>query len=100
MNIVYSKKDIMVSVGTEVGKSLIYQVVLLINPGAIILTIISTITFIEDQKREFKQRSVSALEFIAVVVTVNLNIWKQLEQKKYSVIFASLKTILAPQSHF
>lgn len=100
MNIVYSKKDIMVSVGTEAGKSLIYQVVLLINLGAIILTITSTITLIKDQKREFKQKGISALEFIAVVVTANLNIWKQLEQKEYSVIFASLKTVLAPQSHF
>ncbi len=54
IDIVYGKKDVMVSAGTGVGKSLIYQIVPLINSGAIVLTITPTITFMEDQEREFK----------------------------------------------
>ena len=48
IDIVYGKKDVMVSAGTEVDKSLIYQAVLLINPRAIVLTITPAIIFIED----------------------------------------------------
>ena len=48
MDIIYSKKDIMINVETEVGKSLIYQEVFLMNLGAIVLTITPTITLMED----------------------------------------------------
>ena len=54
MDIVYDKKDVMVTVETGVSKGLIYQTVFLINPGAIILKIISTITLIKDQDRKLK----------------------------------------------
>lgn len=46
----------------------------LINPNAIVLTIISTITLIKDQERELKQRSVSALALTAATVKANSNI--------------------------
>ena len=54
MDIVYSKKDIIVSTGTGAGKSLIYQTVLLMNSEAIVLTITLTVALIDDQKRELK----------------------------------------------
>ena len=38
--------------------------------------------------------------FTAVAVKFDPNIWKQLEQKEYSVIFISLEIVFAPQSHF
>ncbi len=50
----YGKKNIIVSIKIGAGKSLIYQVVPLMNPGAIVLKITPTIAFIEDQKRELK----------------------------------------------
>ena len=96
----YGKKDIMISAKTGAGKSLIYQAVLLMNSGAIILTIIPIIALMEDQERELKQRDVITLALTATIVKVNPNIWKWLEQGKYSVIFASPKIVLAPQSHF
>lgn len=74
MNIVYGKKDIIVSVRSGAGRSLIYQVVLLMNLRAIILTIIPTIALIEDQERKLKQRNVSALALIAVAVKADPNI--------------------------
>ena len=100
MDIVYGKKDVMVSARTRAGKSLIYQAVSLINPGAIVLTITPTITLMEDQERELKQKGVSALAITAATIKANPNIWKQLEQREYSVIFASPEIVLAPQSHF
>ena len=100
MDIMYGKKNFRISAGTGVGKSLIYQAVPLINPEAIILTITPTIALMEDQEREFKQKSVSILVLTAVAVKADPNIWKQLEQGKYSVIFTSLKTVFTPQSHF
>ena len=54
MDIVYGKKDIMVSTRTGANKSLIYQAMLLMNLRAIVLTITSTIILIEDQKKELK----------------------------------------------
>lgn len=48
MVIVYGKKNVMVNVGMGISKSLIYQIVLLINLGAIILTITPTIILMED----------------------------------------------------
>ena len=48
MDIVYGKKDVMVSAGMGAGKSLIYQAVLLMNPGAIVLTITPTSALMED----------------------------------------------------
>ncbi len=48
MDIVYGKKNVMVSAGTGVGKSLIYQMVPLMNPGAIVLTITPTIVLMKD----------------------------------------------------
>ena len=100
MDIVYGKKDVMVSAGTGAGKSLIYQAVPLMNPGAIVLTITPTIALMEDQERELKQRGVSALALTAAAVKADPNIWKRLEQGEYSVIFASPEIVLAPQSHF
>ena len=100
MDIVYGKKDVMVSAGTGAGKSLIYQAVPLMNSGAIVLTITPTIALIEDQERELKQRGVSALALTAAAVKADPNIWKRLEQEDYSVIFAFSEIVLAPQSHF
>ena len=68
MNIVYGKNNVMVSVGMGVGKNLIYQAVLLINPGAIVLTITTTIILMKDQERELKERSISLLALIAAAV--------------------------------
>ncbi len=72
MDIVYDKKDVMVSAGMTAGKSLIYQVVSLMNPGAIVLTITPTIALIENQERELKQRGVSALALTAITVKADL----------------------------
>lgn len=69
MNIVYGKKNVIVSARTRIGKSLISQMVILINPRAIIL-------IIKDQKRELKQKGINTLAFIATVIKANLNIWK------------------------
>lgn len=52
---------------------------LLINLGAIVLTIISTITLIKDQKRELRQKSVSALALTTAAVKTDPNILKRLE---------------------
>lgn len=100
MDIIYGKKDIIISAGTEAGKSLIYQAVPLINLRAIVLIITPTITLIEDQKRKLRQKGVSALVLTAAAIKVDPNIWKRLEQREYLVIFASLEIVLAPQSHF
>ena len=94
IDIVYGKKDVMVSAGSGAGKSLIYQAVPLMNPGAIVLTITLTIALMEDQERELKQIGVSALPLIAAVVKADPNIWKWLEQREYSVIFAFQKLFL------
>lgn len=48
MDIVYDKKDVMISAETKEGKSLIYQAMPLINSAAIVLTIIPTIVLIKD----------------------------------------------------
>lgn len=48
IDIVYGKKDVMVSVGIEASKSLIYQTVPLMNARAIILIITSIIALMED----------------------------------------------------
>lgn len=48
MDIVYGKKNIMVNAKIGSSKNLIYQAILLINLGAIVLTIIFTIIFMED----------------------------------------------------
>ena len=72
----------------------------LINPGAIVLTITPTIALMEDQERELKQRSVSALALTVAAVKTDPNIWKRLEQGEYSIIFASPEIVYAPQSHF
>ena len=50
----YGQKNIIVSAKIGICKSLIYQVVFLMNPKTIILIIISIIVFIKDQKRELK----------------------------------------------
>ncbi len=76
---IYSKKVIIVNTGIGVGKSLIYQTVLLINLRAIVLTITSTIIFIEDQKKEFRQRSISIFVVISAAIKADPNLWKQLE---------------------
>lgn len=83
----------MVSIKMGVGKSLICQVMPLINSGAIILTIIPSIVLIEDQKRELRQKNASILVLIAAVVKTDSNIWKKQEQKEYSVIFISPKIV-------
>lgn len=54
MNIVYGKKDVIISTKMGANKSLIYQTVPLMNRKAKVLTITPTIVLIEDQKREFK----------------------------------------------
>ena len=54
MDIIYSKKNVIVSAKIEVDNGLICQVVFLMNPKTIILIIIPTIIFIEDQKKELK----------------------------------------------
>lgn len=54
MNIIYSKNVIMISIRMGANKSLIYQIVPLMNPMAKVLTIIPTIILIKDQKRELK----------------------------------------------
>ena len=54
MYIVYGKKVVMVGARTRAGKSLIYQAVLLMNPGSIVLTITPTIILIEDQEKKLK----------------------------------------------
>lgn len=46
----------------------------LINLEAIFLTIILTITLMKDQKRELKQKNISALVLIAAIVKTNSNI--------------------------
>ena len=74
MDIMYDKKDVMISAKTRAGKSLIYQALLLINLGAIVLIITSTITLMKDQEKEFKQRGISTLTFTTAVVKANLNI--------------------------
>ena len=76
MDIVYDKKDIIVSPGMGASKSLIYQTIFLINPGAIILTITSTIMLMKHQNREFGQKDISALALIIVTVKTKLNILK------------------------
>ncbi len=100
MDIVYSKKDVRISIGIEKSKSLIYQAMLLINPEAIVLTIISTIILMQDQEKELTYRDVSALALTAAIFKVDPNIWKQLEQEEYSVIFIIPKIVLASQSYF
>lgn len=100
MDIVYGKKNVMVNAEMWVGKRLIYQAMLLINPGAIILTIIPTIVLMEDQERKLKQRDVRSLALTAATVEVDPNIWKLLEQGEYTVIFASPEIVFMPQSHF
>lgn len=52
MDIVYSKKYIMVSTGMEIGKSLIYKVLSLINPGDIVLIIKLTIMLVMAYNRQ------------------------------------------------
>lgn len=64
----------MISTPIVENKSLIYQVMLLMNSGVIILTITLTIILIEDQKKELKQRSVSALVPITATVKTDPNI--------------------------
>lgn len=54
MNIVYSKKNVMVDIKTGVDKILIYQALFLRNLRAIVLIIIPIIALIEDQERELK----------------------------------------------
>lgn len=49
------------------------------NLRAIVLTITPIIILMEDQKRELKQRGVSALLLRAVAIKANSNIWKRLE---------------------
>lgn len=96
MDIVYIKKDVIVGTRTKVGKSLIYKTISLINLRAIILTITLTITLMKGQERELKQKNISALALTAAAIKVDPNIWKWLEQKKYSVIFASPNIVFAP----
>ena len=48
MDIVYDKKNVMVSEKMGEDKSLIYQAMLLMNLGAIVLTITSTIMLMKD----------------------------------------------------
>ncbi len=100
MDIVYGKKDVMVNAGIWVGKRLIYQAMFLMNPGAIVLTIIPTIVLMEDQEKKLKQKDVSSLALTAATVEVDPNIWKLLEQGEYTVIFASPEIVFMPQSHF
>lgn len=64
----------MVSTGTRTDKSLIYQAVSLINPKAIILIIIPSIIFIEDEEKERKKKNISGLVPITVVVKADLKI--------------------------
>lgn len=94
IDIVYGQKNVMVSAGTEEGKSLIYQLVPLINPGAIVLTITPIIALMEDQERKLKQKGISTLALTAAVVKTNSNIWKWLGQEEYSVIFAFPEIVL------
>lgn len=74
MDIVYGKIDVIVSARIRKSKSLIYQAVSLINSRAIILIIIPIITFMKDQERELRQKSVSVLVLTAVIVKADLNI--------------------------
>lgn len=48
-NIIYKKKDIVVSAGTGSSKSLLYQLLFLIKKDAIVLVILPMITLIADQ---------------------------------------------------
>lgn len=69
------------------------------NLETIVLIITPIIVFIKDQKREFKQKDISALVLTGITIKANPNIWKLLEQKEYLVIFASSEIDLAPQFH-
>lgn len=48
MNIIYSKKDVIIDTKINTGKHLIYHAIILINPKAIILTITSIIMLMKD----------------------------------------------------
>lgn len=74
IDIIYDNKSIIINVRTKRSKSLIYQVIFLINLGAIVLTIILIIALIENQKRELKQRNINALVYITTAVKTNSNI--------------------------
>lgn len=50
----YSKKGDIISAKTGAKKSLIYQMVSLINPEAIVLAITPTIAPMKDQEKELK----------------------------------------------
>lgn len=52
-----TKKKVMANTKIRANKSLIYQVVLLINPKAIVLIITFTIMFIKDQKNNSNKKT-------------------------------------------
>lgn len=64
----------MVSATMRADKSLIYHEMPLMNPRTIVIIILPTIMLMEDQKKEFKQRNVSALVVIAAAIKANPNI--------------------------
>ncbi len=49
INTVYKKKYIVISIGTGSGKSLPYQLILLIKEEAIVLVVLPTIALMTDQ---------------------------------------------------
>ena len=49
INTIYGKRDIVVSAGTGSGKSLLYTLIPLIKPRAIVLVLLPTIALMNDQ---------------------------------------------------
>ena len=64
-NIIYKKKDVVVSVGTGSGKSLLYQLLPFIKKNAIVLVILSTIALIADQCQSLLNLNIAAMALTA-----------------------------------
>ena len=93
-NIIYKKKDIVVSAGTGSGKSLLYQLLPLIKKNAIVLVILFTIALMADQCQLLLDLNIAAIALTAETTDEDPQIWSKINKGLYLVILTSPKILL------
>lgn len=68
--------------------------------NAIVLVIMQTLALMEDQLQFIKKQGISVIALTSSTITANRQVWKRVEKKAYSIVFASLEVLLQYASVF
>ena len=99
-NIIYEKKDIVVSANIGSDKSLPYQLLLFIKKDVIVLVILLTIALMADQYQLLLDLNIATVALTAETTDKNTQIWSKINKSLYSMILALPKILLPHGSLF